>query len=369
MFKLLKRIIYTYTMGYKDYQEEIQEFFLDFQLKYYKHLFWLFFGYSILTLITDLCYWQSFYPQTMFGLLVALVSCINWIILRFTILKRKKVMTKVSNILLFLFLQFVGISHCLASDYIGDVILVCTIVSTAMIAINPLHYFWMIVSVIITDLILYYFAISNFPMEMYYLFIDNIAMMIITMEICFLLSRMRYRQFREAMNLKRENSTDALTGLYNRKYFEWFFNHHYEEEELCAMIHLDLDNFKLCNDTFGHQAGDEVLYKTADILKGNFRQSDCVARVGGDEFMIFMKGIRQSQIVMEKVDEVLKQFPLVYGEGEKRVGVSISIGVAFSHSGDKISYEEMYLNADAAMYRAKRMGKGRAVVFGEKEGE
>ncbi|MBQ9989776.1 MAG: GGDEF domain-containing protein [Lachnospiraceae bacterium] len=130
---------------------------------------------------------------------------------------------------------------------------------------------------------------------------------------------------------------------------------------------MDLDNFKLCNDTLGHQAGDEALCRVASILKENFRETDCVARVGGDEFMVYISGFSDRNFMMEKIERILKSFPVFIGEGENSIPIGVSIGLAFSQKEKELTYEEMYMNADAAMYRAKKAGKGRAVVFGEKE--
>ena len=368
MFKTLKRRIYTYTMGYKDYQEEIQENSVVLQIKYSKYLFWFFFLYTLLIVITDAYFWRAFYPKTLYGLLLAAVAFVNWLVFRTGILQKRNIVMKVSNIFLFLFLQLLEVIYYLSDGYVSQVILICVIVSTSIVGMNPLHYFWIILATLPTDILLDCFIWNMSFSEIGHFFIDSFAIMVIAMEINFLLSGMRYQQFMDKTSLKKETSTDALTGLHNRKYFEWFFHHSYQKDEISAMIHLDLDNFKLCNDSFGHQTGDEVLCRVATILKENFRKSDCVARVGGDEFMVFMNGLSKNHIAMDKVQRILEQFPFIYEEDEKRVEVSVSIGLAFSQPGDNLTYEEMYCNADSAMYKAKKAGKGRAVIFGEKNG-
>ncbi len=369
MFKLLKKRIYTYTVGYKDYREEVEKFSIELQTKYSISHFWLFFVYTILLLSYDFYVWGEFYPKILYGFLLAAVNLVNWIIFRAEIPQKRNMVMKASNAFLFLFLQFLEITYNMSNGYLSQIILLCIILSTAIIGMNPLHYFWIVLLALVTDFSLKVFYLGIHISEMGYLFMENLAIMIIALEINFLLSGMRYRQFMEKVALEKENSIDSLTGLYNRKYFEWFFSRFYLNDKMCAMIHLDLDNFKLCNDSFGHQAGDEVLCGAAAILKKNFRETDCVSRVGGDEFMIFMNGLKGPLEVMEKVEVILNQFPILYGEGEKRVAVNLSIGLAMSHPGDNLSYEEMYLNADAAMYRAKRAGKGRAVVFGKEKGQ
>ena len=366
MFRALKRTIYAYTAGYQDYREEIQEFSARIQLKYSEHLWQFLLVYTTCMIIVDAVFWKAFYPETLYGLLLSAIAFINWLVFRLNIVQKRNEVMMGSNIFLFLFLQVLEISYDLANGYVSQTILICIIISTAIIGMNPLHYFWIILAALVTDISLDFLVLDLPPKELIYYFVDSIAIMIIAMEINLLLSRMRYQQFREKVILKRESSTDVLTGLFNRKYFEWFFRHHYQNDQMCAVIHLDLDNFKLCNDTFGHQTGDDMLCRTADILKNSFRQIDCVARVGGDEFMIFMNGLSENQDAMEKIGKILEQFPFIYENGEKRVEVSVSIGLAFSRPGDNLTYEEMYYNADSAMYKAKKAGKGRAVVFGEK---
>jgi putative two-component system response regulator len=128
---------------------------------------------------------------------------------------------------------------------------------------------------------------------------------------------------------------------------------------------LDLDNFKMANDIYGHKKGDEVLCKVSDILRENFRDGDCVARLGGDEFIVFLPEIGQKDSVVERVQKLLDNFPIVI-EGERRVEVSVSIGIAYRNPGENIEYEVLCSKADEAMYRAKKLGKGKAVISEEK---
>jgi diguanylate cyclase (GGDEF)-like protein len=135
-----------------------------------------------------------------------------------------------------------------------------------------------------------------------------------------------------------------------------------KKEKMSAMILLDLDNFKLVNDTYGHDKGDEVLCKVSSILQGKFRETDCVARLGGDEFMVYLPVVFREEDIIERVEKILKEFPIVVGEGKKKVNVSVSIGVAFKQEGKTATYERLYRRSDWAMYKAKEKGKARAVV-------
>ena len=105
-------------------------------------------------------------------------------------------------------------------------------------------------------------------------------------------------------------------------------------------------------------------YNKFDILKNNFRKTDCVARIGGDEFIVLMPHITDRNHVVDKVKAILKEFPMVlYGkDNEKKVVISLSIGIIFTKSGEDIEYEKLYRRADSFMYKAKKNGKGRAVM-------
>ena len=146
---------------------------------------------------------------------------------------------------------------------------------------------------------------------------------------------------------------------------EHYFRFHYRDYELSALIHIDLDNFKKVNDTMGHQEGDALLKKVAKIIGDNFRQVDCVSRVGGDEFMVFMPKLSETKDVHNKIQSLLDNFPLmVTGDGETApIPVMLSIGVVFSKENEANTYTQLYENADTAMYKAKNSGKGRAVIF------
>ena len=134
---------------------------------------------------------------------------------------------------------------------------------------------------------------------------------------------------------------------------------------------MDLDNFKTVNDTMGHKEGDLLPINVSEILRSNFRKSDCVARVGGDEFMVFMPTLSETRHTYEKIQNLLGKFPVMVGEeGDAGpVPVSISIGVVFSGENESLPYPQLYEKADKAMYQAKKSGKGKAVFFDVGSGE
>jgi diguanylate cyclase (GGDEF)-like protein/PAS domain S-box-containing protein len=170
---------------------------------------------------------------------------------------------------------------------------------------------------------------------------------------------------REAL-LREQSVRDHLTGLFNRRYMEETL----ERELLRAsrrqlslgIIMLDVDHFKRFNDTYGHAAGDAILRELGSLLRGHVRREDIPCRYGGDEFIIVLPDTSRAVTCdrAERICESAKQFNLQF-EGQTLEVVTLSLGVAaFPEDG---STSAAILSAvDAALYRAKREGRGRVVV-------
>lgn len=150
---------------------------------------------------------------------------------------------------------------------------------------------------------------------------------------------------------------DMLTGLYNREAIKNRINDFFlNGEKNGAFFILDLDNFKSINDNFGHHYGDIVLKNTAEILLSNFRSKDLIGRLGGDEFIIFMKDIKTVECISEKVELLRRKLKRTYSESNKSIKISASIGVVVFFNTKK-EYESLYLEADKAMYDIKNNKK------------
>lgn len=156
---------------------------------------------------------------------------------------------------------------------------------------------------------------------------------------------------------------DPLTGLANRRAFLDLAGRRASEAVRAArnysLLFLDVDDFKLINDSGGHDVGDEVLQVVAERLSAAARPRDVVARFGGDEFVVLLDGVgeaEQARAVAERFREAVLQ-PIVIGGRRWRVGVSI--GVALGRD-DRI--DQLLGRADDALYQAKAAGKGRSVV-------
>lgn len=162
---------------------------------------------------------------------------------------------------------------------------------------------------------------------------------------------------------------DALTGLVNRTEFEYrlrqFIEDVLEGRAKGAVCYLDLDQFKLVNDTAGHVAGDEMLRQLAPELQRCIRDSDTLARLGGDEFGVLLKGCdtNGAVIVANKMRHAVEEFPFVWGDKTFKLGVSIGV---VPLAGDSLrSVTEILKAADAVCYTAKDSGRNKTVVWRE----
>ena len=162
---------------------------------------------------------------------------------------------------------------------------------------------------------------------------------------------------------------DTLTGLPNRRMFTELLRQTLEHcrawpDRRCAVLFLDLDRFKVVNDSLGHQAGDQLLVTVSDRLRGCLRPADVLARLGGDEFTVLLTeliDVNQACAIAARIQDVVKAPLLLQG---REVFVSASIGIAVSGD-DNATPEEIMRDADTAMYRAKQAGKARHELFDE----
>ena len=162
--------------------------------------------------------------------------------------------------------------------------------------------------------------------------------------------------------LSYEATHDEMTSLYNRKFFEM------KREELSgedtALMFVDVDHFKSINDTYGHETGDKVLQKVSGILASSFRSEDFVCRIGGDEFAVLMVQMHPNlrHVIEGKIANVNN---LLKNSGDDGLpDVTVSIGVAFGGEGtDANTPDELFNNADKALYKAKEAGRDRYAFY------
>lgn len=174
-------------------------------------------------------------------------------------------------------------------------------------------------------------------------------------------ARIRYRMLSE---------TDMLTGILNKAACESSVRQYLQRHTsgTCALLMLDIDDFKQINDTFGHQVGDWLLEKMGQVLRHVFRATDIIGRTGGDEFLLCIKEFQQEEVLRLKcsqIQELLRREAMEVAPdifAEKKEPLTCSIGAALCEEGG-LSFEELFRIADDAQYEAKFQGKGRCIIY------
>ena len=155
---------------------------------------------------------------------------------------------------------------------------------------------------------------------------------------------------------------DVLTGVFNRNFLEERGKELFTKFKLqripVGVIMLDIDNFKRINDTYGHDVGDLVLKKLAEIIKRNLRRNDYVIRYGGEEFLILLPGtsIEETYLVAEKIRKAVESATVKVGDKEIKFTISLGVSEIYPHDRDLF---EAIKRADQKLYVAKRKGKNR----------
>jgi len=172
---------------------------------------------------------------------------------------------------------------------------------------------------------------------------------------------------RAAAQLQYTVNHDSLTGLLNRPAFLEYLNRAIERSQqnctqLFAVLFLDLDGFKLINDSLGHLTGDLLLIAVAHRLKGCLRATDTVARFGGDEFTILLNEVNDISDATRIGDRIHQALTQPFNLGGYEVFISTSIGIVMSTAGGKHT-EDFLRDADIALYKAKSQGKATYEVF------
>jgi len=180
-----------------------------------------------------------------------------------------------------------------------------------------------------------------------------------------------FEQIKNYEKLERLSNTDELTSLFNRRAFSDKVNKRLiiqkRQKQSCALLFIDLDNFKQVNDTRGHAVGDAVLKKLSEILQKNIRTEDFCSRLGGDEFAVWLENVdknsalRQAQRILDCQSE-LKEI-----SDDEEKPLSLSIGVVLSDPTTSHSLDELMELADRALYTVKKNGKSAVMLNQSKE--
>lgn len=179
--------------------------------------------------------------------------------------------------------------------------------------------------------------------------------------IYFIVMDVRAQSFQQKELYKKTSELDALTGISNRAHIagkiEAFLkNRNYHIP--CAMILMDVDNFKQINDKLGHEKGDQVLIQVAAILTEVFKEDCILGRFGGDEFVVFVEKMEDDAVILSKCDETKDRMKNVL---DGKFEITTSIGICTLHD-DNANIEEMFHVSDNAMYEAKAFEKGSCVI-------
>lgn len=173
---------------------------------------------------------------------------------------------------------------------------------------------------------------------------------------------------RHAKEMERLATTDGMTGIYNRRHFmtlaelEWSKACRYDRA--LSLLLLDIDRFKLINDTYGHQAGDEVIIQLANLAGSCKRKVDVLARLGGEEFVLLLPetNLLEAKILAERLCKNVAATPLA--TANQTVRTTISVGVA-ARSSKTTSFSQLINLADKALYEAKRAGRNQVACWGK----
>ncbi|MDP3292189.1 MAG: GGDEF domain-containing protein, partial [Sulfuricurvum sp.] len=189
-------------------------------------------------------------------------------------------------------------------------------------------------------------------------YLNLAASLLVTVIITFIILLM-IRGYNKKLEFMARN--DTLTGLMNRTAFNDSFN---EFLHLCkrrgdplSLIFFDIDNFKTINDTLGHQVGDSVLIRIAELLKARLRRTDIIGRWGGEEFILGLVDTDQedAEVIAETLRSAFEEDPRLIHLAPSPV--TASFGIVTARTGDTI--DTLLTRADSAMYRAKELGKNR----------
>ncbi len=165
--------------------------------------------------------------------------------------------------------------------------------------------------------------------------------------------------------LSKEVLTDPLTGLGNHRFlhdtFKVEFRRHVTSRQPISCLMLDLDHFKVINDTYGHPFGDYVLKQFAGLVKRSIRVDDVAARYGGEEFLCILPNCDQDQArtVAERIRRETERHS--FSHGGKKVKVTVSLGAVTSYESSGLNYRQLIALSDQALYEAKKKGRNQVV--------
>lgn len=170
---------------------------------------------------------------------------------------------------------------------------------------------------------------------------------------------------REVSDMKSKSSQDALTGLWNRAYTEDAVNEMIAQDVKGALLMIDMDNFKAINDNYGHIAGDKTLKMFAGTLQTFTGEDDILCRIGGDEFVAFIKNVTSKSEIGNLASDIISDLCYKLDLCKFETNSSVSIGIAQTPE-DGVDFNKLYNSADKALYHVKQNGKNSYHFFSDK---
>lgn len=175
---------------------------------------------------------------------------------------------------------------------------------------------------------------------------------------------LRIRDYQTRIKFKELSTRDVLlSGIYNKQGCQRQMQKYLDSNNpsvSCSMLFLDLDDFKRINDTLGHQNGDIVLCCIGEILQSTFRTDDIIGRFGGDEFIVFIKGLTNEKVLAKKCLNIGEKFRK---KSEERIGVKVSCSIgAVIVDNKETDFDLLFRQADNALYDAKSSGKDKSAL-------
>ena len=165
--------------------------------------------------------------------------------------------------------------------------------------------------------------------------------------------------------MEQKSKLDPMTGLLNKYTIEFLVEEHLKHMDpssVAALLLIDMDHFKLINDTLGHLAGDAILADTAMVIRRFFKEDTLCGRIGGDEFMIFVKDVADMSTLLLQAEFLRQEIAKTTSERNITISIQASVGVAVTTAGFR-DYASFFAAADEALYRAKKEGRNKIVVI------
>lgn len=221
--------------------------------------------------------------------------------------------------------------------------------------------------------LLYLIMSTNFkvPEVAQYDIFNSIIGFMFSVVIIQIILNLRLRDYRLRQRYQDLSTRDALSGMFNKEFFREAVDEYLDTKGMRAphaMCIIDMDDFKLINDNYGHSIGDKLLQLEGRILRETFRATDILGRFGGDEYVVFIRDTADFKVLSEKAELIQTKLQQKAAE-ELSLEASCSIGFVTAEEG-KHSYDELFEFADKALYQAKNNGKKtyRIVEYTEKNG-